>query len=172
MQRVTASYWHSACLSTWHTARWGKGGGCRGCLCDEQQGQEDHLPACWCSCSLCGGEGAPGHVVCLHALPAHLRCDTCTLSYKQRRLQEEYERCAQYLEPGTRRPLVAVVERQLVAAHMAAVLDKGFAQVGRQRGDCLWSGRRVQRAEPGDQAENPFISMFYSKVPWGYNHAS
>lgn len=44
----------------------------------------------------------------------------------QRRLGEEYERCTQYLDPGTRRPLVAVVEAKLLQAHLAALLDKGF----------------------------------------------
>ena len=44
----------------------------------------------------------------------------------QRRIQEEYERCQNYLEPGTRRHLIKVVEQQLLEAHMGALLDRGF----------------------------------------------
>ena len=38
----------------------------------------------------------------------------------QRRLAEEYERCQQYLDAGTRRPLVGVVEAQLLQVHMCS----------------------------------------------------
>ena len=44
----------------------------------------------------------------------------------QRRLNEEYERCAMYLDTATRKPLVAVLEQQLLAHHVAAILEKGF----------------------------------------------
>ena len=44
----------------------------------------------------------------------------------QRRLQEEHARCRQCLGPATRRPLVALVEQQLLRAHVAALLDKAF----------------------------------------------
>ena len=45
----------------------------------------------------------------------------------QRRLAEEHERCQQYLGPSTRKPLIALVEQQLLRSHVAALLDKGFA---------------------------------------------
>ncbi|GFH16840.1 CULLIN_2 domain-containing protein [Haematococcus lacustris] len=44
------------------------------------------------------------------------------------RLGEEYERCAAYLDSSSRKPLVLVVEQQLVAAHMPLLLDKGLAE--------------------------------------------
>ncbi len=44
----------------------------------------------------------------------------------QRRLNEEYERCAMYLDSATRKPLVAVLEQQLLARHVASILEKGF----------------------------------------------
>ena len=45
----------------------------------------------------------------------------------QRRLAEEHERCQQYLGASTRKPLIALVEQQLLRSHVAALLDKGFA---------------------------------------------
>ena len=52
----------------------------------------------------------------------------------QRRLNEEYERCAMYLDSATRKPLVAVLEQQLLARHVASILEKGFdALVSRPR---------------------------------------
>ena len=47
-------------------------------------------------------------------------------SVLQRRLNEEYERCVMYLDTATRKPLVAVLEQQLLARHVAAILEKGF----------------------------------------------
>ena len=44
----------------------------------------------------------------------------------QRRLTEEYERCQNYLDVSTRKPLISVVEEQLLSKHMAAMLEKGF----------------------------------------------
>ena len=53
----------------------------------------------------------------------------------QRRLAEEYERCAHYLDGVTRKPLVAAVEAQLLERHMGAILEKGF--------DALMAEQRV-----------------------------
>jgi hypothetical protein len=53
----------------------------------------------------------------------------------QRRLAEEYERCAHYLDPATRRPLVAAAEAQLLERHMGAILERGF--------DALMAEQRV-----------------------------
>jgi hypothetical protein len=58
-------------------------------------------------------------------LAAACPCSHCP----QARLGEEYERCAQYLDPLTRKPLVGVVEAKLVAMHLPALLERGFAQV-------------------------------------------
>jgi len=44
----------------------------------------------------------------------------------QRRLTEEYERCQNYLDASTRKPLISAVEDQLLSKHMAAMLEKGF----------------------------------------------
>lgn len=43
----------------------------------------------------------------------------------QRRLAEEYERCQHYLDPATRKPLIAAVEAQLLERHIGAILEKG-----------------------------------------------
>ena len=44
----------------------------------------------------------------------------------QKRLGMEYERWQQYLDTPTRKPLIAIVEQQLLAAHMPLILEKGF----------------------------------------------
>ena len=44
----------------------------------------------------------------------------------QRRLTEEYERCQNYLDASTRKPLISVVEEQLLSKHMAAMLEEGL----------------------------------------------
>ena len=44
----------------------------------------------------------------------------------QKRLGVEYERWQQYLDSPTRKPLVSIVEQQLLATHMALILEKGF----------------------------------------------
>jgi hypothetical protein len=49
------------------------------------------------------------------------------LAHAEARLLEEAERCAAVLDAGTRKPLLAAAERALVAAHLPALLDKGFA---------------------------------------------
>ena len=51
------------------------------------------------------------------------------LAHAEARLQEESERCGAYLEPATRKPLTAAVEKALVASHVAQLLDKGFAEL-------------------------------------------
>ncbi|KAL6758019.1 cullin [Haematococcus lacustris] len=58
------------------------------------------------------------------------------LQHCESRLGEEYERCAAYLDSSSRKPLVLVVEQQLVAAHMPLLLDKGLAE--------LLDGQRVE----------------------------
>ena len=60
-----------------------------------------------------------------HALA---ECDVPSyLRHAEARLAEEAERCGAYLDTPTRRPLLAAVERALVASHLQALLDKGFA---------------------------------------------
>lgn len=58
------------------------------------------------------------------------------LQHCESRLAAEYERCAQYLDPSTRKPLILVVEQQLVADHIPSILERGFAQ--------LMDGHRVE----------------------------
>lgn len=50
----------------------------------------------------------------------------CLLQLLQKRLGVEYERWQQYLDSPTRKPLISIVEQQLLAAHMPLILDKGF----------------------------------------------
>lgn len=52
----------------------------------------------------------------------------------QRRLAEEFERCQEYLDAATRRPLIQCVETQLLERHVATVLERGFeALLAQQR---------------------------------------
>jgi cullin-4 len=51
------------------------------------------------------------------------------LLHAEARLVEESERCGAFLEPATRKPLTAAVERALVAAHVPTLLDKGFGEL-------------------------------------------
>lgn len=44
----------------------------------------------------------------------------------EKRLTEESERLLQYLEPGTRKPLITCVENQLINSHLSNILSKGF----------------------------------------------
>jgi cullin 4 len=48
------------------------------------------------------------------------------LRHVEGRLLEAQEAVVQYLEPGTRRPLVQTIEAQLLAPHVSAVIEKGF----------------------------------------------
>jgi len=56
--------------------------------------------------------------------------DTCDipdfLRYVDRRLAEENERVNNYLDPNTRRALIAAAERELLEEHVDAIIDKGF----------------------------------------------
>lgn len=53
------------------------------------------------------------------SVPAYLlRCEI--------RLGEEFERCQTYLDSSTRKPLIQVVEKQLISRHIALILEKGF----------------------------------------------
>lgn len=51
------------------------------------------------------------------------------LLHCERRLQEEYDRCSQYLDTDTRKPLIATLEREILAKHIPAILERGFAQL-------------------------------------------
>ena len=44
----------------------------------------------------------------------------------QKRLTVEYERWQQYLDTPTRKPLIGIVEEQLLRSHVPAILEKGF----------------------------------------------
>ena len=46
------------------------------------------------------------------------------ISYIQVRLHEEHERCLVYLDPTTRKALVATAEKQLLERHTSVILDK------------------------------------------------
>ncbi|KAL5977485.1 Cullin-4 [Asimina triloba] len=58
------------------------------------------------------------------------------LKHVESRLHEEHERCLLYLDPSTRKPLVAAAERQLLERHISAILDKGFT--------LLMNGNRIE----------------------------
>ena len=67
--------------------------------------------------------GYPGPVV---SSPTLKMCP-----HKQRRLGEEFTRCTQYLDPSTRKPLVAQVERQLLEVHMPVILERHVSACSR-----------------------------------------
>lgn len=48
------------------------------------------------------------------------------LRHVEGRLLEAQEAVVQYLEPGTRRPLMQAIEAQLLAPHVTALIEKGF----------------------------------------------
>lgn len=48
------------------------------------------------------------------------------LIHAEKRLQEENSRCDTYLEPSTRKALVATVEEGLLRAHLGALIERGF----------------------------------------------
>ncbi|GMT32157.1 hypothetical protein PFISCL1PPCAC_23454 [Pristionchus fissidentatus] len=54
----------------------------------------------------------------------------------KRRLDEEFDRIDVYLDVGTKKPLIAVVEETLISAHMKAVVSKGM--------DSLMDGDRLE----------------------------
>ncbi|OIT05418.1 cullin-4 [Nicotiana attenuata] len=58
------------------------------------------------------------------------------LKHVEVRLHEEHERCLLYLDAGTRKPLIATAERQLLERHISAILDKGFT--------LLMDGNRIE----------------------------
>ncbi|KFK28509.1 cullin 4 [Arabis alpina] len=58
------------------------------------------------------------------------------LRHAEGRLHEENERCVLYLDAGTRKPLIATIERQLLECHVSSILDKGFT--------ILMDGRRIE----------------------------
>ncbi|PNW75189.1 hypothetical protein CHLRE_12g516500v5 [Chlamydomonas reinhardtii] len=63
-------------------------------------------------------------------VPAYLKhCET--------RLGEEFERCSEYLDASSRRPLIAAVEGALVARHTGPLLDRGLGPLldGHRVGD-------------------------------------
>ncbi|ESQ55574.1 hypothetical protein EUTSA_v10024458mg [Eutrema salsugineum] len=58
------------------------------------------------------------------------------LKHTEGRLHEENERCMLYLDAGTRKPLIATTEKQLLECHISPILDKGFT--------ILMDGRRTE----------------------------
>ncbi len=66
----------------------------------------------------------------------------------QKRLAVEYERWQQYLDTPTRKPLISIVEQQLLAAHMPAMLEKGFNDLMTQKRSvkCVASSPSTQKA--------------------------
>ncbi|KYQ92686.1 cullin [Tieghemostelium lacteum] len=48
------------------------------------------------------------------------------LKHTQDRVNEEYDRSIRYLDPSTKRPLIAVVEKQLIERNVSNILSKGF----------------------------------------------
>eukprot|EP00735_Rhodelphis_limneticus_P013729 TRINITY_DN7685_c0_g1::TRINITY_DN7685_c0_g1_i1::g.18662::m.18662 TRINITY_DN7685_c0_g1::TRINITY_DN7685_c0_g1_i1::g.18662 ORF type:complete len:792 (-),score=204.80,sp/Q8LGH4/CUL4_ARATH/54.59/0.0,Cullin/PF00888.17/3.4e-161,Cullin_Nedd8/PF10557.4/2.1e+03,Cullin_Nedd8/PF10557.4/1.4e-26 TRINITY_DN7685_c0_g1_i1:237-2612(-) len=75
------------------------------------------------------------------------------LKHVDHRLNEEGDRVTHYLDPVTRKPLISVVEKQLLENHTQRILDKGFSDLmdGNRRSDLallyqLFS--RVQALQP------------------------
>eukprot|EP00897_Mesotaenium_endlicherianum_P001162 jgi/Mesen1/11046/ME000099S10492 len=51
------------------------------------------------------------------------------LKHVEARLQEENDRCLQYLDGATRKALVSTTEKQLLERHVAPILEKGFGML-------------------------------------------
>lgn len=78
-------------------------------------------------------------------VPAYL-CHVCT------RLDEEVKRLLGYLDDSSHRPLIAVVEEQLLLAHMPDLLHRGVAPMmdGQRLGDLERFYALAQRVKAGD----------------------
>ena len=72
-------------------------------------------------------------VVMMTIVTTHIIITITVMTFIQRRLAVEYERWQQYLDTPTRKPLIGIVEQQLLAAHMPAILDKGFDSLMTQK---------------------------------------
>ena len=71
---------------------------------------------------------------CEQPLVLHLQsAEHQMLLMMQKRLSVEYERWQQYLDTPTRKPLISIVEQQLLAAHMPSILEKGFDDLMTQK---------------------------------------
>ncbi len=71
---------------------------------------------------------------CEQPLVLHLQsAEHKKLLMLQKRLSVEYERWQQYLDTPTRKPLISIVEQQLLAAHMQSILEKGFDDLMTQK---------------------------------------
>ncbi|GBG30619.1 Cullin-4 [Hondaea fermentalgiana] len=55
------------------------------------------------------------------------------LQHVNRRLQEEKQRVARYLDPQTRIPLVRACEKELISEHVSVLLEKGFDTLVREK---------------------------------------
>ncbi|KAJ1689125.1 hypothetical protein LUZ63_013280 [Rhynchospora breviuscula] len=51
------------------------------------------------------------------------------LKHVEKRLYNEDKRCKLYLEANTRKPLIAIAEKQLLEQHSSAILEKGFVML-------------------------------------------
>ena len=98
----------------------------------------------WCrksqECNLRRGSNAWSHqpgipfLNCEQPLVLHLQsAEHQNLLMMQKRLSVEYERWQQYLDTPTRKPLISIVEQQLLAAHMPSILEKGFDDLMTQK---------------------------------------
>ena len=54
------------------------------------------------------------------------------LKHCERRLEEEAERCSNYLDACTAKGLMHVCEQGLIEAHIGDILEKGFLELMRQ----------------------------------------
>ena len=64
------------------------------------------------------------------------------LLHVENRFNEEHSRGVAYLDPLTRRPLLEILEKQLIAAHTTPMLDKG----AQQSSNCV-----LLRSRPGNR---------------------
>ncbi|KAF2070188.1 hypothetical protein CYY_008493 [Polysphondylium violaceum] len=55
------------------------------------------------------------------------------LRHVQNRIQEENDRSLRYLDISTKKPLLNIVEKQLVEKHIATILSKGFSQLMQEK---------------------------------------
>ncbi len=76
------------------------------------------------------------------------------LLHVESRLHQASEAIVQYLEPATRKPLVAAIEAKLLAPHVSALIEKGFTPLmDEQRVDGLYRLYHLGCRKPGGAEE-------------------
>eukprot|EP00736_Rhodelphis_marinus_P001479 Rmarinus@m.1972 len=88
------------------------------------------------------------------------------MKYAERRLAEENDRLLQYLDPSTRKSVIAAVERQLISKHVEFVLGRGFVDLldGNRREDLALLYSLLQRVQSTAALRQAFAEYVKQKV--------